>query len=374
MNILLIANYLGDGQESMLRFAGLMEQGLLEAGHEVSLVRPPVFFHRFWPGPEGLRKWMGYVDKFVIFPFRLPGALRRAELVHICDHSNAMYSAFCNGTPCVVTCHDMLAVRGAMGEVADCAPSFTGRWLQRWIVRGMRKAGAVVSVSTATSADVSRIVNGPPQPRKVILNALNHPYRSIPREEAWARLRDVAGLNATRPFVLHVGQNHPRKNREGVIRSFARACRKADLQLVLAGQPLNRELEELVRAERIADRVTVVAKPGNEVLEALYNCALLLYFPSRYEGFGWPLIEAQACGCPVLCSRCEPFAEVVGDSAIMRDVEDESGFADEIVRLARDPGVREQWAERGLRNVARFAPQQMIAAYLDLYQELVTGQ
>jgi glycosyltransferase involved in cell wall biosynthesis len=161
-----------------------------------------------------------------------------------------------------------------------------------------------------------------------------------------------------------------RKNRLGVIRAFALASREADLQLVFAGQPLSAELQELVRAEGVADRVSVMVKPGNEVLEALYNLALALFFPSRYEGFGWPLIEAQACGCPVICSRCAPFAEVVGSSAISRDVDDERGFAEEIVRLARDPGEREAWSAAGLRNAVRFDPKQMIAQYVDVYGEL----
>jgi glycosyltransferase involved in cell wall biosynthesis len=113
-----------------------------------------------------------------------------------------------------------------------------------------------------------------------------------------------------------------------------------------------------------------MVKPGNAVLEALYSRALALFFPSRFEGFGWPLIEAQACGCPVICSRCAPFAEVVGSSAISRDVDDERGFAEEIVRLAGDAGEREAWSAAGLRNAARFEPEQMIAQYVDVYREL----
>jgi glycosyltransferase involved in cell wall biosynthesis len=370
MKILLIANYANDRQESMGRFAALMQHGLAQAGHEAEVVRPPVLLGRFRPDVHGIGKWLGYVDKFVLFPGLLRAGAQRADVVHICDHSNAMYSSWIGGTPCVVTCHDMLAVRGALGEQTDCPASAAGRYLQRWIVRGLRKAAVLVSVSTATAADVERIVGGKKPDRRTILNALNYPFRRMPREEALARLSQQGQWDSSRPFVLHVGSDLPRKNRPGVIRAFARASAETDLQLVLAGQPLNPELEEMIRAKGIAERVKVFVRPSNEVLEALYNSALALLFPSRYEGFGWPLIEAQACGCPVICSRCAPFAEVVEASAMIRDVEDERGFAQDIVRLARDAGERRRWSEAGLRNAQRFEPAQMIARYLDVYRGL----
>ena len=396
MKILLLGNYISDRQESMHRFAALMQSGLIRAGHEVKVLRPPVLLGRFKNGNSGLGKWLGYVDKFVLFPPMLRAKARRADLIHICDHSNAMYSSWTGASPCVVTCHDMLAVRGALGEQTDCPASFAGRRLQHWIVRGLRRAAALVPVSTATAADVERIVGGK-KPR-TILNSLNYPYRRLPREEALARLececaelpsspgrdRKAEPWDWTRPFVLQVGSNLARKNRPGVIRAFALASRMTDLQpskptavsavaqhlqLVLVGPPLTPELWNLIRSEGIADRVKVMVKPASEVLEALYNLALVFFFPSRYEGFGWPLIEAQACGCPVICSHCAPFAEVVGNSAICRDHDDERGFAADILRLAYDEGERRALSEAGLRNAERFKPAQMIARYLELYQE-----
>jgi glycosyltransferase involved in cell wall biosynthesis len=203
---------------------------------------------------------------------------------------------------------------------------------------------------------------------------LNYPYQRLSGEQASARLSGIAQLKPAIPFVLHVGSNLARKNRAGVIRTFARAAREVDSRLVLAGPPLTPELCALIDAEGITNRVSVIVKPNNEVLEALYNLALALFFPSRYEGFGWPLIEAQACGCPVICSRCAPFVEVVGSSAITRDVEDEHGFAADIVRLATDSAEREAWSEKSLENAMRFDPEQMIARYLDVYREFAKRQ
>lgn len=369
MKILLVGNYPNDRQESMRRFTTLMQEGLTKAGHQAKVIRPAVFVGRVSPGVHGWRKWLGYVDKFVIFPARLRAAAGWADIVHICDHSNAVYARWVGSTPCVVTCHDMLAVRGALGEQTDCPASWAGRHLQRWIVRGLRRADALVSVSSATSVDVQQITGVPAHRRKVVLNALNYPYRRISHEESSGRLSHIAELNGAAPFVLHVGSNLARKNREGVIRAVARASREIDCRLVLAGPPLTPQLHELIRTAGVTGRVTVVVKPSNEELEALYNRALALFFPSRYEGFGWPLIEAQACGCPVICSRCAPFAEVVGATAITRHADDEIGFAADIVRLAQDAAEREAWAAKSLKNAGRFDPERMIAGYLDVYRE-----
>jgi len=94
-----------------------------------------------------------------------------------------------------------------------------------------------------------------------------------------------------------------------------------------------------------------------------------LLYPSRFEGFGWPVAEAHACGCPVICSDTGPLPEVGGGAALMHDIEDEEGFAADIVRLA-NPAERERWSEKSVLNAARFDPQKMIAQYLGIYRSL----
>src|SRR5207247_848772 len=142
--VLLIGNYPLDRYPSMQLFNDLMLSGLAKAGVPTKLVRPePVFGNIFSSGVVG--KWLGYIDKFVLFPFRLGKELAaRPSLVHVCDHSGAMYVPKCKRrAPVVVTCHDLLAVRGALGQQTDCPPSLTGHALQRWILRGLQKADVV---------------------------------------------------------------------------------------------------------------------------------------------------------------------------------------------------------------------------------------
>jgi glycosyltransferase involved in cell wall biosynthesis len=187
--------------------------------------------------------------------------------------------------------------------------------------------------------------------------------------------RRFANLSAIdTPFVLHVGSNLPYKNREGVLRAFAQAAAETDVQLVLAGEAMNASLMRLARELQINERIVQLVKPDVSVIEALYNRALCLLFPSRYEGFGWPPIEAQACGCPVVASNIPPLSEMLAQSAILKPIEDERGMADAICRLASDTGFREQLRQRGFANVrARFQTSRMIGEYLSLYGTL-TGK
>ena len=370
MKVLLVGNYADDGQESMQRFALLLQRGLSEAGHQVRVSRPRPLAGRLYRSRKSFRKWLGYVDKFAVFPSVLATATRWADVVHICDHSNAMYVPRRKVLPIVVTCHDMLAVRGALGEDTNCPASRSGKLLQSWILSGLRRADKLACVSTATSQDVERIVGSDGCSLQVIPNGLNYPYAVLPEATARRRLSEIATVGYRR-FVLHVGSNQQRKNREGVIRAFARAARIASIDLVLAGPELPPHLKELVKSLDVADKVIVVVKPTNEDLEVLYNSALVLFYPSRFEGFGWPLIEAQACGCPIICSRCAPFNEVVANTARMRDVDDEDGFATDMVHLARDSQEWKELRAKGLQNAQRFLPETMISAYIALYQDLI---
>jgi glycosyltransferase involved in cell wall biosynthesis len=112
-----------------------------------------------------------------------------------------------------------------------------------------------------------------------------------------------------------------------------------------------------------------VPGPDNELLEALYSSALVLLYPSRFEGFGWPIIEAQACGCPVICSNREPMAEVGGEAALTAEVEDDPGMARALLQLT-DPAERARWSGKSLRNAERFRAEEMIANYIELYRSL----
>jgi len=369
--VLLIGNYPLDRQQSMQRFTTMMLQGLTAAGIPAEVAAPVPVFGKFFSAHTFIGKWLAYVDKFVLFPRQLRKRFaRRPAIMHICDHSNAMYTgAAAASIPVAVTCHDLIAVRSALGEELHCPVSFTGRLLQHWVLRSLRRADAVVCVSHATHDDAEQLVSrhGASPKLEVISNGLNYPYRKLALSEAAERLKNVGGLAL--PFVLHVGSNLPRKNRDGVLRIFARNKDKWNARLVFAGDPLDSEQVCLAKRLEIVDRIVEIKDASNQILEALYSSAIALVYPSLSEGFGWPIIESQACGCPVVCSNIAPMPETAGDAGLFHDATDETGFAVDLLRL-NDPIDRATWSEKSLRNAERFSTEKMISRYVEVYRGL----
>ena len=370
MKILLIGNYAPDGQESMLRYAALLQNGLLQAGHEVEYAAPSKVLNVAGRPARGVWKWIGYLDKYLVSPPLLARAASAVDVVHVCDHSNSIYIPARSAVPYVVTCHDLLAVRGALGDDTDCPASAAGRRLQQYILRGLARAQAIACVSTTTLRDARRLLNGYSGQLVLAPNALNYPYGSIDSAAARRRVAEIPGLSAECPYVLHVGSNLRRKNRVAVLKAVANVADSWRGRVVFAGQPLDLELRGLASQLRIADRIVDVAKPSNELLEALYRSALALLFPSRFEGFGWPIIEAQACGCPVICSDREPLPEVSGGAAILCGADDYLAQGRAIVQLATDPVARAELAAAGRQNAGRYNPSTMIDRLLGLYRDL----
>ena len=385
--VLLLGNYAPDAQESMLRFSALLEGGLAEQGRQVQLVQPPVRLGALAPAGYGLGKWLGYVDKYLLFPIRLRQLLRQSSqsgpfLVHIADHSNAVYTRYLAGIPHVVTCHDLLAVRSARGEFPENPVRWSGRKLQTAILRGLNRAAHVTADSQATLEDLARLGSLPAERLSLIHVGLNYPYTPMPQAEACRRVAALLAQSGfpTRPpegsaprFILHVGGNQWYKNRPGVLRIYHRLCGLVPHPplLAMAGKPLPRQLAQLADELRLGPKLLVLPDCANEDLRALYSLAELLLFPSFAEGFGWPPVEAQACGCRVLVSRIPPLPEVAGDSAFFIEPR-ELDAAAAVLRdaLAEPAEARQARIEQGKHNALRFDPQKMLTAYLALYDRL----
>lgn len=367
MKVLLVGNYVQLRQQSMQKFAEMMRRGLEEQGHSVRLIRPPVVFGKLWPGDTGLAKWIGYLDRFVLFPFFLRKNLKWAHVMHVCDQANAMYLARFDG-PKVLTCHDLFAVRSALGRIDENPTGFTGKILQRWVLSQLKLAPSVICVSEQTSTELQDVARLPKDRVRVIENALNYQYVRMAAEDATRALAEL-GVTTASPFFVHVGGNAWYKNRLGVLKVFAELRDHATFRehrLVMAGQPFTSEMREFISRHQLEAWVVERTGVTDEQLRALYSSASALLFPSLQEGFGWPIVEAQACGCPVVTTNKQPMIEVSGGEAILIDPSDPSGSA---ARILEAWGSRESLASRGLVNSARFGLQGMIERYVAAYDD-----
>lgn len=368
LKVLLVANYEADRQQSMTRFARMLEGGLAASGANVRVVRPRQRLGRLTGTQGSVGKWSAYIDKLILFRPELRRHARWADVVHICDHSNAVYSPSIRGKPVIISCHDMLAIRSAFGEIPENPTRWSGRIYQRMILRGLRRSPYIVCVSEATKKDVTRLANRGEDGILVVNNALNYPYAPMPEAAAERYLRQIGGMLRRRNFLLHVGGNHWYKNRLGVLAIYEELIRRhgfRDLHLVLAGEPCTSEMEDFIEERALRSRVIQVVDPDNEQLRAMYTLAMALLFPSLHEGFGWPIIEANACGCVVFTSNRPPMNEVAGFGATLIDPQNIVDAADTIACAIR-AGISGR--DTALRNAARFGLPAMIDGYLRVYR------
>lgn len=357
MKVLLVGNYRIEAQWSMDRFCRMLERGLRDEGVETEVLMPAVVL-------GGRNKWLGYADKFVLFPMALRRTVkeRRGWIVHILDQGNGMYARSAAG--CVVTCHDLLAIRAARGEFPGLRTRWTGRVFQKMILRGLRSAGAIVCVSGATRRDAERLIGK----CELIPNALEDFWGPMEAEEAWSRIQrsGVCADARAAGYMLHVGGDAWYKNRSEVVRVFIE-LRKAGhgLKLVMVGPQPDGTLATVLEEAGLAGEVTVLQAVEDEALRALYAMARVLLLPSLAEGFGWPILEAQACGCPVVTSNQDPMRETGGDAAIYADGGEWAKAVEEV--LGMTPARRAAFVAAGTENARRFALKKMALAYIEFY-------
>ncbi len=380
--ILLVGNYEPDGQRSMQAYAGMLLEGLSERGWRVRLIKPPVRFNLGHSGPSGPQRWLGYLDKFALFPPRLSARLRGAgepTVVHVCDHSNAPYLRGLLQRPHLITCHDLTAVRAADPRYGMPRPRWIGRVQREWVRRALASARHCVCVSHKTLSDFRETITGFEGSLYHIPNALHHPFVPLDADTARARL-SAGGLPplcalAAGGFLMHVGTDCWSKNRLGLLKAYAELVRQwpGAPELLLLGPPPNAEERQWIATEAIAPRVVAIRQVETAQLEALYALAGALVLPSRLEGFGWPTLEAMACACPVAASQREPMTEVCGDAAAYFDPEDHRSIAAALSALLQESGrARHHRIQVGLDRVAAFSRETMLARYEAVYRTIGT--
>lgn len=368
----------------MLRFARLLTNGLRHDGHEVITWAPESRLVRLLPRYRygGPAKFVGYIDKFLLFPRRVRTRLRRErrpDVVHILDHANAVYAPLFAGRPLLATCHDLLQIRAARGEIVEHQVSSLGRRYQSWILKHIARLPRVVTPSTETAIHLRRLTRLSPQQISVIPMALNFPYRRIAPAAArlvvgkMLRERNLPpGLleHGERGFVLNVGGGQWYKNRQGLLKIYdhLRTRLSPAPRLLMVGKPLSTELSAQAHQLGLGDDIVLVSGVSDAQLQALYSMAEALIFPSWHEGFGWPVAEAQACGCPVFTSNRAPMTEVGADGAAYFDPAEPEAAARMIAEAWTG---REELAARGLLRAGEWNQSRMVERYLGTYQRML---
>ncbi len=287
-----------------------------------------------------------------------------ADIVHIVDGSQAHLGLSLKNTKYIVTSHDIIPLLQAKGRFDVPPPGIFARWLIKRSLKGLRKAEQIVSDSTSTSKDLENVagLNGNR------IHIIHLPVR-LDLQKAIAN-KDVSTeikIERTCPIVLHVGNNGFYKNRVGVVRIFRKIRNKMSARLIMVGPPPHPELVELIKKAGLVADVEFVENPPVNHLADLYFNANLFFFPSLYEGYGWPPLEAMACGCPVVCSNVASLPEVVGDAALTCDPADEGQMAQLCISVLENQTLAQSLSSKGLERSKFFTTEKMGCEILTVY-------
>jgi glycosyltransferase involved in cell wall biosynthesis len=336
--------------------------------HRVSVVRvraPGVVPQEWRRRSAGWAKLDGYLGRFAVYP-RLVRDLR-ADVIHVVDHGQGYLVPSLDGRRTVVTCHDVILLALAAGRIGASVVPPVALELFRVSLECMKRAGAVVADSAQTRRDLIDFIHLEPGKITVIHPGLNQAF--APDPERGRALRRRLGL-PDRKLILQIGRGFY-KNVPTVLRVLRRLRDGGiDAQVVRVGPPLAGSDRAL--AERLGVVSDVLEKGGlaDRDLPALYNAVDLLLFPSLYEGFGWPPLEAMASGTPVVCSRAGSLDEIVGNAALTADPEDADMLAWHAGSLLTVPTLRETVIRSGLEHAACFSWDRAARQIMDIYRRV----
>ena len=287
-------------------------------------------------------------------------AQRRATLFHGLLNIAPLLSP----VPTIVTIHDL-----AFMDVTGSHRKANRRYLAAATRQGVRQAAHIFAVSEYSKQAIVERLGIAPERISIAYNAAGEQYRPRSATElAEWRTKN----NVPERFMLYLGTLEPRKNIPNLLRAYAQVRHEIAMPLLIGGGK-GWNFDEIFATHQelgLGDDVRFLGYVPSEDLPYWYNAATFFVYPSRYEGFGIPPLEAMASGTPVLTTNATSIPEVVGDAAIQVDPDDVTGFAENLKRLAHDPTLREELRDRGLERAKAFSWTNLARTTLDVYRKV----
>ncbi len=299
--------------------------------------------------------------------WRLPLALVR-ERVHLL-HEPHYVLPLLTRCPSVVTIHDCIHLR-----FPQYLPNRVAHVYARASMSvATRKAHRILTVSQASKRDILHFFDVPEARITVVPNGIDARFRQAPDEDQVERVRQRYQLD--HPFALYVGNIKPHKNIDRLIDAFGRARQRDvdDLRLIIIGDELSKypRLRQGVHRHRLDKHVRFFGFQPIDTLSVFYRLARVFVFPSLYEGFGLPPLEAMACGTPVVTSSVSSMPEVTGGAAVLVDPRDPEAIADGIVRAVTDDALRAELVAKGLARAREFSWAESVRQIHQVYMDVL---
>jgi glycosyltransferase involved in cell wall biosynthesis len=367
----------------MPRFANYLAAGMQARGHQVAQWGPePVAYKLSAAGP--LKKWLGYLDQYVLFPRTVKQRLKQCPpdtLFVFTDQALGPWVPLVADRPHVIHCHDFLAQHSALGRIAENPTGWSGQQYQAYIRRGYTQGRHFISVSRTTRDNLHQFLPAPAATSEVVYNGLNPLFTPHDPADARRRVGQGTGLELQAGYLLHVGGNQWYKNRLGCIELYDawRALGGTKLPLLLVGEAPNEVLLNRREQSPYKDDIHLLSGLGDELVRLAYAGATLFLFPSLAEGFGWPIAEAMAAGCPVLTTKEAPMTEVGGTAAFYIPRQPAAGAAAwaaagaQVIQrvVALSPAERQAAVAAGRQNASQFESDAALDEIEAIYRRLV---
>ena len=307
-----------------------------------------------------------YLSRWVKYPL----ALRRvqADVYHVLDNSYGHLAFFLDPKRTVVTSHG-----GTPRTWRDWNPEGPAMWVFDLAFRGTLRAGHIIAVSEYAKRELVEEYGYPADRVRVVHHGVDPVFQPQP-ESVVRELRGRLLAPGERYLILHVGHSARRKNVEALYEAFGLLReRGVPARLVRVGGNPTPAQAGIIRRHGIGSFVTHIPHVDNRDLPPFYAAADVFVFPSLYEGFGIPLIEAMACGTPVVCSDWSLFREVCGDAALFADPRDAGALSDAILDVLERPELARRLGELGLERARAFTWERTARETLEVYREVVDG-
>lgn len=291
-------------------------------------------------------------------------SLDKPDLVHV------QYTAPVRaGTPVVVTVHDVSYI-----EHPEYFTAFRRTQLRMSVSRTVQMASRIITVSEFSRDAILRAYKISAEKVRVVPNAASAEFRVVARGKASRAVRSRFGVEA--PFIFSVGDLQPRKNHIGLIAAFASlAASHPELKhhLVITGQNtwFTPKVMAAAQASGVASRIHFTGFVSDPDLVNLYNACDCFVFPSFYEGFGLPILEAMACGRAVACSSTSAMPEVADGAGLLFDPRNPASIARSMADILTDSELKERLESRGLQRAGHFNWRKSAQATLDVYREVL---
>ncbi len=367
---ILVGHY--DRMIGLAWYAAALQKYLSSIGANFRVIQPE--FPRLIRVAHTLLSPLGYDLKAFFSTYPIAAQLGQRTIKHFSAQQMASLLSFQKGLkPTVITVHDIIPFLTRDDLEQRNYHLFYDRRFDELAMNNLRRADRIIAVSEFTRRTLIEKLGIPESQIRVVLHGLDHDV--FKPTEVLDEFRRKFQINPDWQYILYVGSELPRKNLNHLLEAFAIVKNKnPHARLIKIGSPIQDEYFKIFREQierlNLQNEIILLDHVSRDDLISFYNLADVFVFPSYYEGFGLPPLEAMACGAPVICSNSTSLPEVVGDAAILIDPRDVAGWSESICRVLGDMALRNYLQAKSKAQAAQFTWERMAEETMSVYKEV----